>query len=79
MAHTFHFHGFHVDVLQIEKRQQVLNWKKDSLPFVIGETATVMFFADKLGHYPVHDHNLISVLTQGGYPGGMITMIEILP
>ena len=79
MVHSIHFHGFHVEIVQITKQGDRLNWKKDSVPFVENETATLLLVPDKSGNYPVHDHNLISVLTNNVYPGGMISMILISP
>ena len=79
MVHSIHFHGFHVEIVQITKENNRLQWKKDSVPFVENETATLLLVADKPGNYPVHDHNLISVLTNNTYPGGMISMIHIAP
>ncbi len=79
MVHSIHFHGFHVEIVQITKENNRLHWKKDSVPFVENETATLLLVAEKPGNYPVHDHNLISVLTNNTYPGGMISMIHIAP
>ena len=79
MVHSIHFHGFHVEIIQMTKQNNRLNWKKDSVPFIENETATLLLVANKPGNYPVHDHNLISVLTNNVYPGGMISMIHISP
>lgn len=79
MIHTLHFHGFHFVIKQISIRNEMLNWEKDSFPLLPDETATIRLVPDKEGMYPVHDHNLISVLTLNNYPGGMITMLEIMP
>lgn len=80
MVHTLHFHGYHVDVLQATKRTKIVNWTKDSLPVYPDETMTVRLVPDKEGMYPVHDHNLVNVLSNGNtYPGGMITQLNIQP
>ncbi len=79
MVHTLHFHGYHVMVKQIAQNTRMLNWSKDTVPFFEDETATVVLVPDQEGMYPVHDHNLISVLTVNTYPGGMITMLNIAP
>ena len=79
MVHTLHYHGFHFEFLQVAQRTHVTNWIKDSAPMFIDETTTIRFVPDKPGMYPVHDHNLISVLTENTYPGGMITTLNIQP
>lgn len=80
MVHTLHFHGYHATIVQATKRQEVLNWEKDSFPVLQNESMTVRLIPDKEGMYPVHDHNLISVLNGGStYPGGMITQLNIQP
>ena len=79
MIHTLHFHGFHFEFLQVAQRTHVVNWIKDSAPVFLDETITLRFVPDKNGMYPVHDHNLISVLSVNVYPGGMITTLNIQP
>lgn len=78
-VHTLHFHGFHVKVIQATLDVQKVNWIKDSNPILKNETLTLQLIPDKPGIYPVHDHNLVSVLTQNAYPGGMITTLNIQP
>lgn len=78
MVHTLHFHGYHVKVVQVSKRQKMLDWTKDTLPIMLNESLTLRLVPDKEGMYPVHDHNLINVLSNGNtYPGGMITRLNI--
>ena len=79
MSHTLHFHGFHVEILQSAKRPYTVGWIKDGIPLAPDEVVTVKLVPDKPGMYPVHDHNLISVLSGNVYPGGMITTLRILP
>lgn len=79
MVHTLHFHGYHFKIVQATLRTHVIDWEKDSAPVMPNETMTVRLIPDKEGIYPVHDHNLISVLTQNTYPGGMITTLNIQP
>lgn len=79
MVHTLHFHGYHFTFIQATLRTHVINWEKDSTPMLQNETVTIRLIPDKEGMYPVHDHNLISVLTQNTYPGGMITVLNIQP
>jgi len=78
MAHSLHFHGYHVKILDAKINNHIVGWDKDTFPVVMNERITVMLIPDKEGMYPVHDHNLISVNT-GGYPGGMITSLMISP
>ncbi|MFZ9027959.1 MAG: multicopper oxidase domain-containing protein [Crocinitomicaceae bacterium] len=78
-THTLHSHGYHVKIVQATLRDDRVNWVKDSNPILKNETLTFQLIPDKPGMYPVHDHNLVSVLTQNTYPGGMITMLNIQP
>lgn len=79
MFHTLHFHGFHYEIMQSQQKPETVNWIKDTSPYGPDEIVTLMFIPDKPGLYPVHDHNLISVLTSSVYPGGMITVLNIQP
>ncbi len=79
IVHTIHFHGYHVKIVQATQNTSVINWTKDSPVVQPRETMTLLLVPDKPGMYPVHDHNLISVLTQNSYGGGMITNITIQP
>lgn len=78
MDHTLHFHGYHVKILTATKKSGRINWSKDTFPVIKGESMSVMLVPHQPGDYPVHNHNLVAVNT-GGYPGGMITMLNILP
>lgn len=78
MDHTLHFHGYHVTIITARKKTERIDWSKDTFPVVKGEAMSVMLVPHQPGDYPVHNHNLIAVNT-GGYPGGMITMLQILP
>jgi hypothetical protein len=79
MDHNFHFHGYHVTILQSEKNSHMTGWIKDSFPVVSGEVMLLLLVPDIDGMYMMHNHNLITTTTNGGYPGGMMTMIEIMP
>lgn len=78
-VHTLHFHGYHVKIVQATLHSDKVNWVKDTNPVHKNETLTFQLIPDKPGMYPVHDHNLVSVLTQNTYPGGMITTLNIQP
>jgi FtsP/CotA-like multicopper oxidase with cupredoxin domain len=77
MLHPIHFHGYHVQVVQSYLAPNKVNWKKDSFPVQQKDVVVFLLIPDKPGQYPVHDHNLTANTSAGGYPGGMMTMIEI--
>ena len=79
MDHVFHFHGFHVEILQSTRSPERVGWLKDSVPVRRGEGLTLLLVPDQTGTYPVHDHNLIAVTNAGFYPGGMLTQIIVTP
>ena len=79
MDHVFHFHGFHVEILQSTRSPERVGWIKDSVPVRRGEGLTLLLVPDQTGTYPVHDHNLIAVTNAGFYPGGMLTQIIVSP
>lgn len=79
MDHVFHFHGFHVEILQSTRSPERVGWLKDSVPVRRGEGLTLLLVPDQTGTYPVHDHNLIAVTNAGFYPGGMLTQIIVAP
>lgn len=79
MINSFHFHGFHVTILDAKKSTDYIGWTKDSMPFLRGEAMTLMLVANQVGIYPVHSHNLMAVTNSGLYPGGMLTQITIDP
>lgn len=78
MISPFHFHGYHVTILETTVHQKIIGWEKDTFPIFPGEAMTLLLVPDQPGMYPVHNHNLVTVAT-GGYPGGMITRLNIMP
>ena len=78
MSHTMHFHGYHITILSAQIETMQVGWEKDTFNLKPGEAMTILLVPNQPGHYPVHNHNLLTVNT-GGYPGGMITMLEIMP
>ena len=76
---SFHFHGFHVTILDAKINLLQIGWLKDSTPFFKGDAVTLMIVADQTGLYPIHAHNLVATTSGGIYPGGMITTIQIDP
>lgn len=79
MHHNLHFHGYHLTVLSAEKNTHMVNWSKDSFPVVEGEVMLLLLVPDQPGMYMMHNHNMITITTNGVYPGGMMSMIEIMP
>jgi len=79
MHHNLHWHGYHVTILNATENSQMIGWIKDSFPVVIGEVMLVMLVPDQDGMFMVHNHNMITVTTNGVYPGGMMQMMTIMP
>ena len=77
MDHVLHFHGYHVELLDVKINSHQSSWIKDSVALKKGEAMTVKLVPHQHGIYPVHDHNLIAVTNAGFYPGGMITQLNI--
>lgn len=78
MAHSLHFHGYHVKIINYSKNPSWIGRIKDSVPIDAYESCTLELVPHQPGMFPVHDHNLFAVNT-GGYPGGMITTLIISP
>mgnify|MGYP000017280887 FL=1 len=79
MVHTLHFHGYHFEILSSTKNPSQVAWKKDSAPVFPQDGMLLLLIPDKMGTYPVHDHNLTAVTTTGGYSGGMMSMLNVTP
>lgn len=79
MAHSIHFHGYHVEVLESSLQPGIVSWIKDSIPILSGESQVYLLVPFQEGLYPVHDHNLVATTGGGNYPNGMIVMIDIDP
>lgn len=78
MVQNIHFHGYHVEIVQAVKRPEIVGWIKDSFPLLVRESMTVKLIPHQAGEFPVHNHNLVTNLTNNGYPGGMMTMLMIM-
>jgi len=79
MDHNLHFHGYHLTILSAYKNAHMIGWSKDSFPLLVGEVMLLQLVPHQSGMYMMHNHNLITVTTNGIYPGGMMSMIEIDP
>jgi len=79
MLHAFHFHGYHVEIMDASINSLYNGWIKDSFSVLEKETVFVRLVPNHPGIYPVHEHNLITITTNGVYPGGMLNLIDIQP
>lgn len=79
MLHTIHFHGYHVEIINASINTMYNGWIKDSFSILQNELILVRLVPDKPGTYPVHEHNLINITTNGSYPGGMLNLLNIQP
>ena len=79
MLHAFHFHGYHVEIMDASINSLYNGWIKDSFSVLEKEIVFVRLVPNHPGIYPVHEHNLITITTNGVYPGGMLNLIDIQP
>lgn len=79
MLHTLHFHGYHIEIISASINTIYNGWIKDSFSILQDETMLIRLVPDQPGLYPVHEHNLINITTNGNYPGGMLNLLEIQP
>lgn len=77
--HSMHFHGYHVDVMFSSRNPNHVGRSKDSQGIYASEGIVLRLIPDKVGEYPVHDHNLIATTGANLYPLGMFTTILITP
>lgn len=77
--HSMHFHGYHVEIVYSSKFPNHVGRIKDTVPIYPMETILVQIVPDKVGEYPVHDHNLVAVTANDIYPNGMFSTILITP
>ena len=76
-THSMHFHGYHCTIVYSSQRAIDVGRSKDTFPIKSMETMILELVPDKVGEYPVHDHNLVA--TTGGtiHPNGMFTTLLI--
>lgn len=77
--HSIHFHGYHAVVEHTSNNQSMVGRLKDTFALYPGEGLVLSIVPDKIGEYPVHDHNLIGVTANLYYSNGMFTSILISP
>lgn len=75
--HSIHFHGYHSTIIYSTKFPNQVGRLKDTFPIYSMEAVIIELIPDKVGEYPVHDHNLVAV--SGGliYPNGMFLTLLI--
>ena len=74
--HSLHFHGYHGTLIYSSKDPNQQGRSKDTFPVYPMESIIVQIIPDKVGEYPVHDHNLVAVSGGNFYPNGMfLTML----
>jgi FtsP/CotA-like multicopper oxidase with cupredoxin domain len=74
--HSIHFHGYHSSIIQSSKFPAHAGRSKDTFPVYSMELVVIELIPDKVGEYPVHDHNLVAVTGGNMYPNGMfLTML----
>ncbi|HBH05922.1 MAG TPA: hypothetical protein DDX92_04890 [Flavobacteriales bacterium] len=77
MAHSIHFHGYHVEVLYSNGNALDIGREKDTIPVKPGKGQVYLLVPFQPGIFPVHDHNLISTTGGGNFPSGMMVMMNI--
>jgi FtsP/CotA-like multicopper oxidase with cupredoxin domain len=75
-VHSLHFHGYHLEIITSSDNPAHSGRLKDTFPIKSTETLILQLIPDKVGEYPVHDHNLVAVSGGNIYPNGMfLTML----
>ncbi len=75
--HSLHFHGYHLRIVYSSKYPNHVNREKDTFPVHSMATMILELIPDKIGEYPVHDHNLVAVSGGQIYPNGMFLTLLI--
>jgi FtsP/CotA-like multicopper oxidase with cupredoxin domain len=74
--HSIHYHGYHSEIIYSSKFPSHVGRLKDTYAIHAMEVVVVELIPDKVGEYPVHDHNLVAVSGGKMYPNGMfLTML----
>lgn len=74
--HSLHFHGYHLKIIYSSEHPNHVNRIKDTFAISSTESIILELVPDKVGEYPVHDHNLVAVSGGNIYPNGMfLTML----
>ncbi len=75
--HSIHFHGFHLEIINSSFDLEEIGRFKDTFPIRQQESLILRLIPDKLGEYPVHDHNLVALSGSNIYPNGMLLTMLI--
>ncbi|MCB0481688.1 MAG: multicopper oxidase domain-containing protein [Flavobacteriales bacterium] len=75
--HPIHFHGYHCIAKEVNSKTIQKGSNKDTFSIKSGDAVLLLLIPDKIGVYPVHDHNLIAVAGGGKYPNGIFMIINI--
>ena len=75
--HSIHFHGYHAKIIYSSRFPNHVGRSKDTFPVYSMETVVLELVPDKVGEYPVHDHNLVAVSGANLYPNGMFLTLLI--
>jgi len=75
--HSLHFHGYHLEIVYSSKNSNHVGRSKDTFPIHSMESMILELVPDKVGEYPVHDHNLVVASAGGIYPNGMFLTLLI--
>lgn len=76
---SMHMHGFHFEVVATDGRPLVHPYLKDTISIGPGERYDLLVTLDQLGAYPFHSHVILDNLNDGAYPGGIHTMLTVVP
>jgi manganese oxidase len=76
---SMHMHGFHFEVVASDGRPLPAALHKDTLSIAPGERYDLLVTLDQLGSYPFHSHVILDNLNDGVYPGGIHTMVSVVP
>jgi len=76
-SHSLHFHGFHSKVLYSSSSNMMVNSEKETFPLKPMEAVLLEMIPDKIGQYPVHDHNETALSGGGKYPNGMLLIMNV--
>jgi manganese oxidase len=76
---SMHMHGFHFEVVASDGRPLPAPLLKDTIGIAPGERYDLLVTLDQLGSYPFHSHVLLDNMNDGVYPGGIHTMVTVVP
>ncbi|MBE3559738.1 MAG: multicopper oxidase domain-containing protein [Ktedonobacteraceae bacterium] len=77
VVHMIHTHGYHFLVLGTDGRKLDMPYYKDTLAVGPAERYEILLDLNLVGRYMFHDHVEGAITNDGGFPGGMITMINV--